>query len=520
MNHRRAAFVICAGVALAFWPALSAGFVWDDRLLVPESPLVRGPFLRIWTSTDAYDFWPLTTSAFWVQWRLFGEFAPAYHAVNLALHLCAALLLWRILEDLRVPGAWIAGLLFAVHPAAVESAAWISEQKNTLSAVLAFAAVLAWVRDRRRLSLAVFVLALLAKGSVVVIPIVLAGIELWRGRRRLQATVPFLVASALAGLGNLWFQHHNAMAAHPAARKALLDRVAGSAWALLAYEQKAFLPARLGVVYPEWPGPPLLYASLLLVPAVATALVLSRRRGILAAFALHALAVAPVLGLVELAYFDVGPISNHLQYLALCAPAALYGAALARLRPALIAAPVAAIAIFTSSRAIAWRSDATLWRAAVAEQPRSAYARSQLSVALAGEGRYEEAAAELDEQIRLTRDPSARALAAAQLAWFRGQRAEAVAQARAAIESSSDAAVRADAADVLLAAGFADEAIAALRNATAASPANAEFAYRLGAALARSGRGGDAQAVLRAFDREHPGSPRIAEALRVVTSPR
>ena len=532
------AAIAAAGFA-SYFPTLRAGFVFDDHLLLGDGALVRGPLGRLWFSTAPTDWWPLTWTSFWIEHRLWGDAPLGYHAVNVLLHVAAAILLWRALRALAVPGAWLAGLLFALHPVAVESVAWVSERKNVLSGALFLGAILAWIRfdggARRRwavLSWALHLLALLAKTSAVMLPFVLLGIAAWRrdrvARRDVLRSLPFLALSLALGAVTAWFQWTRAMP-HVVAPRSVAERVGGAAWALLSYLQKAFVPVGLAFVYPDWPvrpGSAVFWVPLAAVLLLAALLWWQRRgpgRPVAFAVAYHALMVLPILGLVDMSYLHVGPVSNHLQYLALMGPVALVAGGLATLAggrwrvpaAALAAALVAWLGAATWRRAASFESDLTLWSAAARDAPGSLYAAWMYADQLGLAGRYAESLAELSAFADRAPDEASRRRARAAWLFKSGQPGAALEEALAAERIRPDPNFAAEMGQLLARSGHPGPAIELLAPVLRREPRAGNARYWLAASLARVGRDAEAAEVLREGLRIDPGDQRLREALEV-----
>ena len=119
-----AGLLLAALVFAAYLPVLRCGFIWDDDAYVTNNPLLTAPdgLKLIWFSTASpSQYFPFTYTVFRLEHALWGFNAAGYHWVNILLHAANALLVWRLLKRLNIPGAWLAAAIFALHPIQVET---------------------------------------------------------------------------------------------------------------------------------------------------------------------------------------------------------------------------------------------------------------------------------------------------------------------------------------------------------------------------------------------------------------
>jgi len=344
---------------IAYLPALRGGLLWDDdhHLTSPDLQSFHGLW-RIWFDPGAtQQYYPLLHSAFWIEHRIWGDSVLGYHVANVLLHATAVFLLIAILRRLSLPGAWLAGFMFALHPICVEAVAWISEQKSTLSGVLYLCSALAWLhfdqtRSKRKYFLAtgLFVLALLSKTVTATLPAALLVVLWWkRGRvdwrRDARPLLPWLALGACAGIFTAWMERTSIGAQGPDFALTLAARFLLAGRAICFYAGKLLWPAGLMFTYPRWTfdtrewwqyG----FPALVVAVAIALALAARRHRGPLAGFLLFAGTLFPVLGFLNVYPFLFSFVADHFQYLAclgIIVPAAWAGYG----RPAGLAGPFA-----------------------------------------------------------------------------------------------------------------------------------------------------------------------------------
>jgi tetratricopeptide (TPR) repeat protein len=420
------AFFLVAALA-AYFPALQGDFLWDDAGHVTHPALQSWTgLLRIWFEPGVtQQYYPLLHSAFWLEHKLWGDAPLGYHLVNVLQHTAAATLFGLLLRRLAVPGAWLAAWLFLLHPVCVESVAWISEQKNTLSLALYLGAALAYLRfDESRtprryvLATGLFLSALLTKTVTASLPAALLVVLWWQHgrldwRRHAVPLLPWFLLGATGGLFTAHFEHELIGAQGADFALSLLDRFVLSGRVVWFYFGKLLWPLDLMFVYPRWTVDASVWWQWLF-PLTALAVLgglawWSRRsRGPLAAALFFGGSLFPVLGFLNVYPFVFSYVADHFQYLASLGLFALAGAGLARLPGRAGSATTAGLAfifgLLTWNQAGIYRDSITLYEATLRRNPDAWLAHHNLAIILCERGQPAEALPHIQRTLALRPD--------------------------------------------------------------------------------------------------------------------
>jgi tetratricopeptide (TPR) repeat protein len=520
--------ILGLAVVLVYLPVWNAGFIWDDDLVVTTNPVVVGPLGlgEIWTTRLA-DICPFTLTTFWLEHALWGLAPVPYHVVNVLFHAGGAVVLWRVLRRLLVPGAWLGAALWALHPVEVQSAAWIAEMKNTESGLFFLLAILfflRWLKAREdraasvreyALTLLFALLALASKSSTVILPVVFCLCAWWiEGRwrwRNLASIAPILAMSIIAGLISLWTQGLQlAAAVEPAWPRSGPERLAAAGDAVWFYLGKLIWPHLLIFMYPRWSidaGKWTSYLPLLAVIVVLVILWLKREswgRPWFFVWGYFVIALLPALGLADNYIFRYSLVFDHFQYLASMAPLALLGAGIFRLsnsvpeeiswlRAGLGALVLLVLVVLSWRQASIYRDPETLWTDTLAKNPACWVGYYNLGNFYSQQGKMSDALAQYQKSVdlnpRYARARNNLGIALAQL----GHVDEGMAQFRAALEiSPDDFDAHSNLGEAFSKKGEWDEAILEYQKALAINPDDADDEYELGTALTKVGRIDDA----------------------------
>lgn len=424
--------LLLLAVLAAYQPAWHGGMLWDDDAHITPSALRSpGGLWRIWFDLGAtQQYYPVVHSAFWFLYRLWGESTLGYHLLNITLHALSAFLLAVILRRLAVPGAFLAALIFALHPLQVESVAWISELKNTLSGVFYLGSTLAYLhfdKSRRKrffaVALALFILAVLSKTLTATLPAALLVLLWWqRGtlsrRRDLMPLAPFFALGITAGLLTAWVERALIGAQGAEFQFTFIERGLIAGRVIWFYLVKLFWPANLIFIYPRWQVSQTVWWQYL-YPAGVLALLAGlwrlrkRSRAPLAALLLFCGTLFPALGFFNVFPFRFSFVADHFQYLASLSIIALFSAGLAILArrwnlhhkadAAALLVLGAALGALTWSQSRQYTDATTLYRATLSRNPTCWMAYNNLGILELG-GRPDEAMAHFREALRLKPD--------------------------------------------------------------------------------------------------------------------
>src|ERR1700683_5073728 len=531
------ATIFCATLT-AYLPALDGGLLWDDssHLTKPGLQSFHGLW-RIWFELGAtQQYYPLLHSAFWLEHRMWGDAVAGYHLTNVALHTLSACLIVMIMKRLSLPVAWFAGFVFALHPVQVESVAWISEQKSTLSGVFYLASLLTYLHfdsDRRKskylLATVLFVLALLSKTVTATLPAVLLVIFWWRRgrlewRRDVQPLLPWFALGISARPAPSWVERTLVGARGADFLLTPVQRVLIAGRAICFYAGKLLWPTNLMFFYPHWKIDPGVWWQWLF-PAglwpLGTGLVFAARRyrGPLASFLIFSGTLFPVLGFLNVYPFRYSYVADHFQYLAslgiIVPVSAVLVPAIERISSRRAVSITCCFTLLLVLGVLIWRQCRmyrdieTLYRESLARNPGSWLAHYNLGVLFADmPGRLPDAIAEYQMALRINPDyAEADNDLGIALSFTPGRLSDAIAEYQAALRIKPDYAE----AHVNLGnslsqiPGRQPQAIAEYQAALRIRPDNAEAHYNLGNLLARTpGRLQDAIAEYQAALRINP----------------
>jgi len=406
---RTALLVFLAAVG-AHLLALGAGWIWDDNDYITANRVVQSVdgWLTCWTPGTTPQYYPLVFLSFWVEHGIAGLDPTLYHANNILLHAGSSVLLWFILRALAVPHAvWIA-VIFAVHPMGVESVAWATERKNTLSMFLALSSILCFIAASRAgakrvlgfhlAAFALFACALLSKTTAVFVAPTLVLIALHERRKLglgfVLTALPYFIVGAALGLFTAFIERSQVGARGDEFALGVIERILLAARNIVFYITHFMIPSEQMFVYPReeirigtmgaW-GAFAVMVALLAVCIRAW----KHERGPLLVLLWLCAALFPALGFIDVWPFRFSYVADHFAYAAM--PALATGLVLLIARAARHRERIASFAIIAFVAAcvpLSWIATAkyanaeALWRDTIARNPAAWLAQNNLAIEL------------------------------------------------------------------------------------------------------------------------------------------
>jgi tetratricopeptide (TPR) repeat protein len=526
--------LITAITLIAYFPVTGNGFIWDDRQNVTDNQLLRTAegLRQTWVNPRAaIQYYPLTYTGFWIEYQLWGLQPRGYHVVNVLLHALNAFLIGVLLARLSVPGAWLAAVIFAVHPVHVESVAWITELKNVLSGFFFLSAFIVYLRfmngaaHRWRFygfALFLFVCALLSKTAAIVLPGALLLVLWWKqervGREHILPLIPFFLAAVFMAALTNWVEKHHSGALGSGWQLSWAERSIIAGRVVWFYASKLIWPFPLIFIYPRWQIDEAVWSQYLFpVAAVAVILILwfLRKRlgkGPFVAVFFFVGALVPVPAFFNLYFMRFSYVTDHFQYLPSIGLIALISAIAAKVlhrQQLLITATVPTIAALT---ALSWqhcqvfRDNETIWQDTIAKNPACWMAHNNLGLLLRENGDVQGAIQHYESAIQIKPDYDEAHYNLGNVFSQTGRLQDAIMHYKQALQIRPDyLAVHNNLAFALIQVGKVQDAIAHLEEAVRLNSNSAEAHFNLGLALANQGKPDEAIGQIGAALQLNPG---------------
>ncbi len=390
------------------------------------------------TTTDFYNWHPLTWLSYLVDYHLYGLNPRGYHLTNVALHAANTLLVFAVFRRMTGdvwPSALVAAL-FGVHPLHVESVAWVSERKDVLSTFLALLTMGAYVRYAERraagwyvTALGFFALGLAAKPMLVTLPFVLVlldywplrrlerrGEAVWRSLGRLMTEkLPFVVLSAACSVMTVYAQSAGSAVA-ALDRFSLGVRAMNALVSYVAYLEKMVWPVGLSVRYPH-PGAALpvwkavVAAGILLAVTAAVIRWLRSRPYVAVGWWWYLGTLIPVIGLVQAGDQAMADRYSYIPSVGIFIAVAWglrdASAVWPRARPAIVCLAAAVVVMLTATawnQTRYWRDSITLYEHSLSVIGGDPLLHYNLANELREQGRLDDAVRHYQDAIRF--DPT------------------------------------------------------------------------------------------------------------------
>lgn len=400
----------------AYFPVLKANFIWDDDQFLTQNPVLVEPggFRDIWLKPGAtFQYYPLLYTSFLIEHRLWGLNPVGYHVNNILLHGLSAILLWVFLKKINMPGAWFAAALFALHPVHVESVAWVSERKNTLSGLFFFLALGAYGKfsngfkvvarthiENQRLwyvtSLLLFLAALFSKTTVCLMPVSIL-ILYWVRSKRFRWSndflflVPFFILGWMFSRFTVLMELEIVGADQLSWNISFLQKCEIAGRALWFYLGKLVWPHPLIFSYPKWVLSEVVWENLIpgilffILISIAWAGVRRWGKGPVAGLLWFGALLFPALGFFAVYPFRFSFVADHFQYLASVGPICVIAASIGSLRfnkwrQTIKIGVLVVCAVLTWKQTQIYRDAETIWRDTLRKNTESWLAAANLGV--------------------------------------------------------------------------------------------------------------------------------------------